>query len=377
MARPAPAGSFGANAGLVDEMYDQYRADPSSVSASWRDFFDDYRPDGVRNGRPSRAPPSSTPPQAPPRPPPPRRPAPHAARRLRPRRPRSDGCPRRRRPASGPCGGRRPASRPTWRPAWRVPTATSTRVVPARLLEVNRKVINGHLARIGSTKVSFTHLIGYAVVRALDAVPAMKSTYADTDAGPPSSATTTSAWAWPSTSPKPDGTRTLLVPCINDADTLDFAAFHAAYEDLIRRIRANRIDARRLRRRHHDPHQPGHARHGLLGAPAHARPERDRRRRRPRLPGRVRGRRPAGPGPAGHLQDGHPVLHLRPPGHPGGGVGAVPGPGPRAAVRRRRVLRRRLPVARRPLRGGAVAARRQPARRPRRPARSSRSTSRP
>ena len=58
-----------------------------------------------------------------------------------------------------------------------VPTATSTRAVPARLLEVNRRVVNGHLERVGGTKVSYTHLIGFAVVRALTTVPAMKSTY--------------------------------------------------------------------------------------------------------------------------------------------------------------------------------------------------------
>ncbi len=122
-----------------------------------------------------------------------------------------------------------------------VPTATSTRVVPARLLEVNRKVINGYLGRIGSTKVSFTHLIGYAVVRALDAVPAMKSTYADTDDGPVIVPHDHVGLGLAVDVPKADGSRTLLVPCIKQADALDFAGFHAAYEELIRRVRANRI----------------------------------------------------------------------------------------------------------------------------------------
>ena len=48
-----------------------------------------------------------------------------------------------------------------------VPTATSFREVPAKLLEVNRSVINGYLGRTGRGKVSFTHLIGFAVVRAV------------------------------------------------------------------------------------------------------------------------------------------------------------------------------------------------------------------
>src|SRR5207237_1830872 len=56
-----------------------------------------------------------------------------------------------------------------------VPTATSFRVVPARLLEVNRKILNNHLARTGGGKISFTHLIGYAVVRAVEGVPVLNS----------------------------------------------------------------------------------------------------------------------------------------------------------------------------------------------------------
>ena len=36
-------GGFGANSWLVEEMYEQYRADPNSVGESWREFFEDYR----------------------------------------------------------------------------------------------------------------------------------------------------------------------------------------------------------------------------------------------------------------------------------------------------------------------------------------------
>ena len=43
--------TFGPNAWLVDEMYEQYRADPNSVSESWRDFFGDER-DGEKAQKP-------------------------------------------------------------------------------------------------------------------------------------------------------------------------------------------------------------------------------------------------------------------------------------------------------------------------------------
>src|SRR5262249_45399291 len=65
-----------------------------------------------------------------------------------------------------------------------VPTATSVRVVPAKLLEVNRQILNNQLARTGSGKVSFTHLIAYAVLRALADFPALNSAYATEDGKP-------------------------------------------------------------------------------------------------------------------------------------------------------------------------------------------------
>jgi len=52
-----------------------------------------------------------------------------------------------------------------------VPTATSVRAVPAKLLIDNRVVINNHLMRARGGKVSFTHIIGYALVQALKVMP--------------------------------------------------------------------------------------------------------------------------------------------------------------------------------------------------------------
>jgi 2-oxoglutarate dehydrogenase E1 component len=70
-----------------------------------------------------------------------------------------------------------------------VPTATSFRVVPARLLEVNRRILNNQLSRTGSAgKVSFTHLIGYAVVEALGATPVMNSSFVPPDGADPKAA---------------------------------------------------------------------------------------------------------------------------------------------------------------------------------------------
>ena len=107
-------------------------------------------------------------------------------------------------------------------------------------------------------------------------------------------------------------------PNIKDADTLDFAGFCAAYEELIREgpRRTSSSPDDFAGTTVHD-HEPGHDRHRALGAAAHAGPGLHRRRRRDRLPGRVRGRRPADARPARRQQGRHAHEHLRPPHHPG------------------------------------------------------------
>jgi len=124
-----------------------------------------------------------------------------------------------------------------------VPTATSFREVPARLLEVNRQILNGYLGRTRGGKVSFTHLIGYAVVRAIaDTVPAMNNTYVEDADGKPRIVRNDHVGLGIAVDlEKPDGSRSLLVPVVKGADALDFLGFHAAYEELIRKVRSNKL----------------------------------------------------------------------------------------------------------------------------------------
>src|SRR5207302_5363521 len=103
-------------------------------------------------------------------------------------------------------------------------------------------VVTGYLARTGGGKVSFTHLIGFAVVRAVADVPAMNSTFErDAEDNPTVTRHEHVGLGLAVDVEKSDGSRTLLVPCIKDADTLDFRAFHAAYEELIRKVKSNKI----------------------------------------------------------------------------------------------------------------------------------------
>ena len=117
-----------------------------------------------------------------------------------------------------------------------VPTATSVRAVPAKLLIDNRVVINNHLRRGRGGKVSFTHLIGYAMVQALREMPVMNRAYAEADGKPTVVEPEHINLGLAIDLTKDDGSHTLVVPAIKNADTLDFAKFWAAYEDVVRKV---------------------------------------------------------------------------------------------------------------------------------------------
>ena len=122
-----------------------------------------------------------------------------------------------------------------------VPTATSVRSVPAKLLIDNRVVINNHLARSRGGKVSFTHIIGYALVRALASLPEMNNSYTEVDGKPALSVPAHVNLGIAIDLAKADGTRQLLVPSIKATEPMNFAQFWAAYEDVIRRARGNKL----------------------------------------------------------------------------------------------------------------------------------------
>ncbi|MDQ2727914.1 MAG: multifunctional oxoglutarate decarboxylase/oxoglutarate dehydrogenase thiamine pyrophosphate-binding subunit/dihydrolipoyllysine-residue succinyltransferase subunit [Actinomycetota bacterium] len=280
--------SFGPNAWLVDDMYEQYRRDPSSVSASWQEFFEGYRPGGANLARvtPEGSDPSNGL-TAPATQPGWGGPAPSTKARTEGTEPQGNqgndvagrspdgrangeaaaggglrtegdvlfngGAPTLTKRAAPPVGTpiRGAAARvvANMSASLEVPTATSFRVVPARLLEVNRRILNNQLSRSGSAgKVSFTHLIGYAVVEALRSVPVLNSTFVAADAGQPKAPATVVhhdhlGLGIAVDSQKSDGSRTLMVPVIKEADTLSFRGFWAAYEDLIRKVRTAKIGA--------------------------------------------------------------------------------------------------------------------------------------
>ncbi|MCU1355730.1 MAG: sucA, partial [Acidimicrobiales bacterium] len=253
-----PTDALGPNAWLVDEKYEQFLADPNSVSESWQDFFADYQRDSDvtasvtdkslpatgRTGETGQLPAvkPGSPPTAPATAP---TPASVPAAKAGPAEAKSTGI-----SADGtaeipgePLRGAAARIVANMEASLGVPTATSFREVPAKLLEVNRRVINGYLTRTRGGKVSFTHLIGYAIVRAVaDSVPVMNNSYLEGPDGKPRVVRHPNVGLGLAVDvEKKDGSRTLFVPVIRDADTLDFRGFWGAYEDLIRKVRSNKL----------------------------------------------------------------------------------------------------------------------------------------
>ncbi|MCL2515745.1 MAG: multifunctional oxoglutarate decarboxylase/oxoglutarate dehydrogenase thiamine pyrophosphate-binding subunit/dihydrolipoyllysine-residue succinyltransferase subunit, partial [Microbacteriaceae bacterium] len=124
-----------------------------------------------------------------------------------------------------------------------VPTATSVRTIPAKLMIDNRIVINNHMSRTRGGKVSFTHLIGWALIKALKQFPSQNVFYDERDGKPSVVKPAHIGLGIAIDLPKPDGSRSLMVPAIKRAETLGFTDYLAAYEDLVKRARGNKLTA--------------------------------------------------------------------------------------------------------------------------------------
>ncbi len=232
----------GPNEGLVDDLYEQYRENPASVPERWRRYFATEAPGGNGDGARAQAAPAPAPPvpPAPPStrpepqaPPTPSVAAPPAAPDAGPEAPDVE--------TSEPLRGVQARIAENMEASLGVPTATSVRTVPAKLLEVNRQILNNHLGRTGRGKVSFTHLIAFAVVQALRDFPNLSSSFEERDGKPTLVHHPHVNLGLAVDLERPDGTRTLLVPNVKRADTLDFAGFWAAYEEVIEKVRAQKM----------------------------------------------------------------------------------------------------------------------------------------
>ncbi|UAL28481.1 multifunctional oxoglutarate decarboxylase/oxoglutarate dehydrogenase thiamine pyrophosphate-binding subunit/dihydrolipoyllysine-residue succinyltransferase subunit [Nocardioides rotundus] len=285
-----PAG-FGANEWLVEEMHDLFKKDPASVPEEWKQYFEGGSANGApasENGSSGKQPsgggprtsagPSKAPAATQSKPAEQKQAAPKQAEAKKTETnkaekpegsPAPKATPRPASQAAGPAQGRdKPVAKES-RPAepaeakdepdytvmrgiaaaavknmdksLEVPTATSVRNVPVKLLWDNRTVINNHLARARGGKVSFTHIIGYALVKALASMPEMNNSFEMRDGKPTMVSPAHINLGLAVDQKKKDGTRQLVVPSIKATENMDFAAFWTAYEEIIDRARAGKL----------------------------------------------------------------------------------------------------------------------------------------
>lgn len=273
-------GSFGPNEWLVDEMYERFLADPNSVDAAWGEFFADYSPatapgkvipaldNAPKGGMPPipkkvvdpstlqipvaatqvsavATPPVATPPvvtptfvvsETPTAPTAPTAPTP-ADLVVKP-------LPNLATPSAStlePIRGVSARVVQSMEASLAVPTATSVRAIPAKLMIDNRTVINNHLKRGRGGKVSFTHIIGYAMISAIRQMPEMNAFFGEIDGKPAIGKPEHINLGIAIDLAKPDGSRQLLVPSIKGCETLDFAQFWASYEETVRKARGGSL----------------------------------------------------------------------------------------------------------------------------------------
>jgi len=253
-------GSFGPNEWLVQEMYERYQSDPASVDKAWWDFFADFKGAPTLNGKPGIQS-SATKTSSPPIPKsqltkPVEQPVAKpvviekiveekvATTALKPADPITQLVATTTTPAGArvePLRGVAARVVQSMEGSLSVPTATSVRVVPAKLLIDNRTVINNHLKRGRGGKVSFTHLIGYAMIKAIRAMPEMNSFYTQLDGKPAIGHPEHVNLGIAIDLAKADGSRQLLVPAIKGCEKLDFAQFWSAYEEVVHKARAGAL----------------------------------------------------------------------------------------------------------------------------------------
>jgi 2-oxoglutarate decarboxylase len=244
------AENFGANATYVEGLLARWRRDPSLVDESWRAYFEELLGE---NGAaaPADAATAKTQPQT--------------DASAAPKRDGTGGgtgvapatIPKAAKAKPGPAPVTSPAQGEVvpirgaalkivenMEASLAVPTATSQRRIPVKLLDENRRIINRHLEQnreAGLSKASYTHLIAYAILRAIDDFPQLNDGFEVIEKQPSRVRRESVNLGIAIDLEKKDGTRTLLVPNIRNANTLRFPEFLKAYDDIVTRARQGKL----------------------------------------------------------------------------------------------------------------------------------------
>jgi 2-oxoglutarate decarboxylase len=236
-----------ANAGFAQAIYEEFLRDPTAVDPEWRRLFESGvvgQRDGAEAGKPGAQAISGeagTQVSGP------------ASKRVSDPKPAGSGlsavsAPPTSVPAYPPTTGSSPIKGPAAKlvanmnESLTVPTATTFRELPVALLETRRRQLNSGLqAAKRPQKISFTHLIAYAIVQATKQQPVMSHTLAMVDGVPHRVQPDGVGLGLAVDVQRKDGSRGLVVPVIRHAEAMEFAAFHAAYEALVEKARTNKL----------------------------------------------------------------------------------------------------------------------------------------
>ncbi|HLH05253.1 MAG TPA: multifunctional oxoglutarate decarboxylase/oxoglutarate dehydrogenase thiamine pyrophosphate-binding subunit/dihydrolipoyllysine-residue succinyltransferase subunit [Bryobacteraceae bacterium] len=275
---------LGINSWLEDELYHQYQFDRRSVDASWTDRFAEpaHNGGGAQNGdvtsngdaahEPAAAA-TATAVAEPPQPPPPvKEPEPEQPEPPKEEPPAPAPQPQETAPpvspsatpsaalAKAPTAPAKTESKAVGAQAQLVPlrgvaariaenmsaslsipVATSQRQIPVRVIEENRNIINKQRALYGRSKLSYTHLIAWAIVKALKSNPALNHAFAEKEGEAFRVVNNQVNIGLAVDVAGKDGSRSLKVPNIKNADGMSFAQFLAAYDDIVARARTNKL----------------------------------------------------------------------------------------------------------------------------------------
>ncbi|HEY2963784.1 MAG TPA: multifunctional oxoglutarate decarboxylase/oxoglutarate dehydrogenase thiamine pyrophosphate-binding subunit/dihydrolipoyllysine-residue succinyltransferase subunit [Pyrinomonadaceae bacterium] len=240
------AEEFGANAEYVQGLLERFRTNPDLVDDSWRSYFSEILGDGAAPSQTSGNGAKAA--------------VVEVEREARVPGKEASVTPKEASVAAAPAPERKPvAARPAedmevlplrgpalkivenMESSLSVPTATSERRIPVKLLEENRRLINKHLAENDRGKASYTHLIAWAILRALEAFPQLNDGYFAGEGGPARLKRPNVNLGVAIDLTKKDGSRTLLVPNIKNANRLSFSEFLNAYDDVVKRAREGKL----------------------------------------------------------------------------------------------------------------------------------------
>lgn len=218
--------NFGANASYVEGLYNRYQSDPNLVDDSWREYFD-----GLGNGQPiidvsATAPKPQKEVSASP---------PVAETKSKPETKVREGV------EAKALTGVAKVIVENMDESLTVPTATSVRRIPVKLLEENRKIINQSLKSRSLGKVSFTHLIGWAIIKAAKEYPSMNNGYGIVDGKPSRLETESVNLGIAVDVEKKDGSRSLLVPNLKGVNEGTFWDFYKTFNGAITKARTGKL----------------------------------------------------------------------------------------------------------------------------------------